>query len=60
MDVIERLTGFDLDGDGTVAGDIVCEVRPRFLSHAGRLAPPSCLSLEVSGDVSLVDNPRTL
>ena len=26
LDVIERVTGLDLDGDGTVAGDIVCEV----------------------------------
>ncbi len=26
LDAIERVTGFDLDGDGTVAGDIVCEV----------------------------------
>jgi hypothetical protein len=27
LDAIERVTGFDLDGDGTVAGDILCEVR---------------------------------
>ena len=26
MDAIERVTGFDLDGDGTVAGDILSEV----------------------------------
>jgi len=25
METLERVTGFDLDGDGTVAGDIVCE-----------------------------------
>ncbi len=30
LDAIERVTGFDLDGDGTVAGDIVCEVLAPF------------------------------
>jgi hypothetical protein len=27
LDAIERVTGFDLDGDGTVAGEVFCEVR---------------------------------
>ena len=26
VDAIERVTGLDLDGDGTVAGDIICQV----------------------------------
>jgi hypothetical protein len=26
VDVIERVTGLDLDGDGTVGGDILAEV----------------------------------
>ena len=32
LDAIERVTGFDLDGDGTVAGDIICEVRQFFFN----------------------------
>ncbi len=33
LDTIERVTGFDLDGDGTVAGDVlfeVCSIFNRF------------------------------
>ena len=33
LDIIERVTGFDLDGDGTVAGDIVCEVDTQQFRH---------------------------
>ena len=27
VDVIERVTGLDLDGDGTVGGDVLAEVK---------------------------------
>jgi hypothetical protein len=40
METLERVTGYDLDGDGTVAGDIVYEVSVTMLSCPSSLFAP--------------------
>lgn len=37
LDAIERVTGFDLDGDGTVAGEVFCEVPAKLRTSFGSL-----------------------